>query len=248
MKKNNIPKEVLEILKSITNKRAKIVIDHILKYGYITTEQLKNDYGYDHAPRAARDVREAGIPLETFSIQSSNGKNIAAYKFGDFSKINKGKLGGRKVFPKELGDTLYNKNDGKCYICNIKLEKRYFQVDHRVPYEVAGDTNNHFEDETKFMLLCGSCNRSKSWSCEHCDNWNNDKNVEVCNNCYWSNPIDYEHIAMQKNRRVDIVWQGDEINSYEDLRAISYETENSLSSLVKEIIQEYTINKHYKKR
>ena len=32
-------------------KRAKTVIDHILKHGHITTEELKNLYGYDHPPR-----------------------------------------------------------------------------------------------------------------------------------------------------------------------------------------------------
>jgi hypothetical protein len=36
-KKTVFPKEFLEHLQSITNKRAKIVIDHILKHGSITT-------------------------------------------------------------------------------------------------------------------------------------------------------------------------------------------------------------------
>lgn len=39
------PKEFLDYVKSITNKRAKIVIDHILKYGFITTEDLETTYG-----------------------------------------------------------------------------------------------------------------------------------------------------------------------------------------------------------
>ena len=72
------PKEFLEHIKSITNKRAKIVIDHILKHGFITTEDLETTYSYNHPPRAARDVREAGIPLETFNIKSKSGKSIAA--------------------------------------------------------------------------------------------------------------------------------------------------------------------------
>ena len=37
--------EFLDLLKSITAKRPKTVIDHILKYGFITTEDLKNKYG-----------------------------------------------------------------------------------------------------------------------------------------------------------------------------------------------------------
>ena len=53
------PKEFLEYVQSITNKRAKVVIDHILAHGFITTEDLEKTYGYNHPPRAARDVREA---------------------------------------------------------------------------------------------------------------------------------------------------------------------------------------------
>lgn len=58
----SLPPEFLTKLKSITAKRAKTVIDHILKHGFITTEDLSTTYGYDHGPRAARDVREQGIP------------------------------------------------------------------------------------------------------------------------------------------------------------------------------------------
>jgi hypothetical protein len=75
------PKEFLEYVQSITNKRAKVVIDHILAKGFITTEDLEKTYGYNHPPRAARDVREAGIPLVTFKIKSQDGKSIAAYKY-----------------------------------------------------------------------------------------------------------------------------------------------------------------------
>ncbi len=44
------PKEFLELLHSVTAKRPKTVIDHILQYGFITTEQLKDIYGYSHPP------------------------------------------------------------------------------------------------------------------------------------------------------------------------------------------------------
>ena len=71
--KNDYPKEFIDLIESITNKRPRIVIDHIIEHGFITTEDLEKTYGYSHPPRAARDVREAGIPLETFKIKSSSG-------------------------------------------------------------------------------------------------------------------------------------------------------------------------------
>ena len=112
------PKKFLKLAESITNKRAKIVIDHILKNGFITTEDLEKTYGYNHPPRADRDVREAGIPLETFKTKSNEGKSIAAYKFGDFSKILNNRVNGRQVFSKEFKKSLYDANKGHCYICN----------------------------------------------------------------------------------------------------------------------------------
>ena len=57
MKRNNLPKDFLDVLNSVKNKRARFVIDTILEKGVCTTEDLKNA-GYEHAPRAARDVRE----------------------------------------------------------------------------------------------------------------------------------------------------------------------------------------------
>ena len=86
MAKPKYPKEFLELCASVTGKRPKTVIDHILKHGHITTEELKNKYGYDHPPRAARDVRELGIQLETFRVEAANGRKIAAYRFADPTK------------------------------------------------------------------------------------------------------------------------------------------------------------------
>ncbi len=127
-KKPAFPKEFLEHLQSIKNKRAKIVIDHILKHGFITTEELENTYGYSHPPRAARDVREAGIPLETFKVKSQQGKSIAAYKFGDLGKLQANRLVGRILFSKEFNRTLYQVCKGRCHICNGQFEERYLQV------------------------------------------------------------------------------------------------------------------------
>ena len=197
----------MEYIKLIKNKRAKIVIEHIIKHGSITTEELEKTYNYKHAPRAARDVREAGIPLVTFNKKSSDGKSIAAYKFGDLTKLQTSRIKGRIVFPKEFKEKLNELNNGRCFVCNGKFEERYLQVDHKVPYEVAGDDSSKERNINEFMLLCGSCNRAKSWSCEHCGNWHEDKNLNTCISCYWGNPNDYTHIALKKIRRIDIQWE-----------------------------------------
>jgi len=243
MKTKKVPDEILKILDTITNKRAKIVIQHILDNGFITTEQLEKDYGYNHPPRAARDVRESGIPLETYRVKSSDGRSIAAYKFGDLSKIKKGKLHGRQVFSKTLKNQLYIDGAEKCYMCTGYFEKRYLQIDHRVPYEISGDPLNAEQNPSNFMLLCGSCNRAKSWSCEHCPNWLDKKLSKICKTCYWANPTEYNHIALKEIRRLDLQWEGDEIKIYEKLKSYAKKYEVDLPEFVKKIVAKILNNR-----
>ena len=75
---SHVDERILEVSSKIKKKRSRIVIDHIIKYGQITTEELKELYGYNHPPRAIRNVREEGIPLETLKAVSKDGKKIAA--------------------------------------------------------------------------------------------------------------------------------------------------------------------------
>jgi hypothetical protein len=236
-KKQTFPKEFIEHIQSINNKRAKIVIEHIMQYGFITTEDLENIYGYNHPPRAARDVRETGIPLETFKIKSKTGKSIAAYKLGDITQLQINRVQGRTVFPKYLKKLLYQTCRGRCTVCNGKFEERYMQIDHRVPYEIGGDFSGK-RDVEDFMLLCGSCNRAKSWTCEHCDNWQTYKKTDLCMKCYWGNPTDYSHIILKNIRRLDLQWEGNEVKFYDALKSVAEEKKIELPDFVKQIIED----------
>ncbi len=243
MAKQNYTEEFLKFANSITNRRARIVIDHILTHGHITTEEIKKTYGYNHPPRAARDVREAGIPLETFKVKSKEGKSIAAYRFGDLTKIRKNRLKGRQVFSKKFKQILYEANEGKCYICNGNFAKRYLQIDHRVPYEISGDSENFQQNLDDYMLLCASCNRAKSKSCENCENWQSAKDIEICLKCYWGKPEKYDHIALEKIRRLDITWKGEETDFFAALKAEAENEKIVLPQYVKNLLAEYLSRK-----
>lgn len=78
-----VSKSVRKRLDAIVAKRPRTIIQHLLKFGTITTLELTEQYGYEHPPRAIRDVREYGIPLVRFSVKDKAGKTIAAYRFGD---------------------------------------------------------------------------------------------------------------------------------------------------------------------
>ncbi|MHB8628019.1 MAG: HNH endonuclease [Aggregatilineales bacterium] len=229
-----LPPEFLALLRSITAKRPRTVIDHILQHGYITTEELKA-YGYNHPPRAARDVREQGIPLETFRVKGSDGRSIAAYRFGDLTQTRRDRVGGRKAFSKDFKHQLLDKAARRCAICADQVEERYLQIDHRIPYEVSGDPNEGERHTADYMLLCGSCNRAKSWSCEHCANLV-EKKTEVCRSCYWADPDDYVHIALRAVRRLDVVWTESETEVYEQLKAQAATTGQLLAEYIKAIL------------
>jgi len=234
--KREYPKELLDLLKKVEGKRSRVIVDHILKHGRITTEELEK-YGYKHPPRAARDVREQGVPLKTITVTSSDGKAIAAYEFGDVSEIKKGRIGGRKVMPKKLKEELIAASGSKCFVCGSLLDSGELQVDHSVPYEVAGDKKASLWDPSDFMLLCGSCQRAKSWICEHCENWNHTQDVDTCKKCYWASPDSYTHIAGQDIRRLDVTWSGEEVEEYETLREAAESAKTSMPDFVKEALR-----------
>jgi hypothetical protein len=235
--KQKLPSEFLRRLKGIKSKRPKTVIDHILKHGHITTDELKTLYGYDHPPRAARDVREAGIPLETFKVVSpTTGRKVAAYRFGDPSKIRDDRAAGRQTFSKQFKLELIAEYGSKCAICLGEYEERYLQIDHRVPYEVGGDpVGERTTDE--YMLLCGACNRAKSWSCEHCENWTEIRRGAICRGCYWAQPDAYQHVAMTDIRRLDMEWAGDETKVYDTLQKRAAKSDTSMPDYVKSILK-----------
>ncbi len=155
---------------SVTAKRPATIIKHILEHGSITSEEIKSLYGYNHPPRAVRDVREQGIPIETFRIKDSEGRNIAAYRFGDPTKAGNAvsKKAGRTALSKALKNALIAQFGSKCFVYQEELAPALLQVDHRIPYEIGGDPGVEVKH---YMLLCPSANRAKSWSCEHCSNW-----------------------------------------------------------------------------
>ena len=237
MTKPQLPKEFLKLCKAVTAKRPRTVIDHILKHGFVTTQELRDKYGYNHPPRAVRDVKENGIPIEMFRVEGSDGRKIAAYRFGDPSRTRIGKLFGRTALTKELKRVLIEKYGTRCAIYLELFEERDLQIDHRIPFEVAGDSFAGKVNPDDFMLVCGSANRAKSWSCEHCANWLERKDANICRSCYWAFPEKYTHIAMRPVRRLDIMWTGDEVRICDQLKKRTEELQQEMPSYVKKIIE-----------
>lgn len=230
-----IDPRILELCEKVTAKRPRTVIDYIIKNGSVSTEELQT-LGYDHPPRAAMDVRDCGIPLETFKVKSERtGRMIGAYRFADPSKIKGGRIDGRRAFSKAFKEALVERYGSRDCISGERLEPRYLQIDHRVPYAVAGDEANGENNVEEFMLLDGSNQRAKSWSCENCKNALEQLDEKTCRSCYWAFPENYMHVAMQPIRRADIIWLGDETAAFDRLKSVADQRKISVTALIKEL-------------
>lgn len=238
---SNLPPEFLELLLSVTARRPRTVINHILEHGYVTTEELRDLYGYNHPPRGARDVREQGIPLETFRVVGSDGRSIGAYRFGDPTQQRSAQLSGRTVFSTRLRELLVERHGARCNIYLEPFPTRDLQIDHRVPFHIAGDQSLS-QDPDEYMLLCASANRAKSWSCEHCDNWHT-RDVDVCRSCYWAFPEHYTHVAMRDIRRLDVIWAGEEVPDYDAISREAAGVNQELPEFVKSVIRHHLRNR-----
>ena len=228
--KSPISGDLAAQIAAVTNKRARFVLDAIARKGVVTTEEISKA-GYEHPPRAVRDARELGFPIQTIKVKHSNGRSIAAYIFPENARFGRGKSG-RRALTKKQRDAIIEAVHAKCQICGATEN---LQVDHRIPYEVAGESNG--ESTAVYMVLCGSCNRKKSWSCEHCPNWTGKRSPKVCATCYWAGSDNYEHVATEPQRRADLVWRQDEIADYEGLRAKAQRAAEAVPEYIKRILR-----------
>ena len=238
MNDQQLSPDFLRLLSTVRGKRPRTVIDHILRYGQITTEELKDKYGYNHPPRAIRDVREHGIPIETLRVIGSDGRRIAAYRFGDPSEMRATQLSGRTAFSSRLKDELIEAHGPRCNIYLEHFPERELQIDHRVPFEIAGDSAGLSNDPQDYMLLCASANRAKSWSCENCKNWQ-ERDINTCQTCYWAYPEEYSHIAMREIRRMDLMWSGDDVVDYDHILEAAGYVRERVPKYVKKIIRDH---------
>ena len=188
------------------SKRAREAAALILEKGSCTTTDLEN-YGYKHAPRVIRDLREAGVEILTtperyFDPGNEKPKTRARYTIVGVDPNRKS----RRPIPKRVSNAV--KSSGRCEACGSSIN---LQVDHRVPFEIGGETIPHVVDE--LMPLCGSCNRSKSWTCENCPNWET-KDPNICKSCYWASPDFYDHISTKLEKMIQISIDDPEIIKY----------------------------------
>lgn len=217
---DSIDPEVRKVAEGWIAKRPKgrvaTFLREILRSGSVTTEDLQRLRLSD--PRRARqDAKDRGFPIVKETVLSTDGRHIASYSLGSAADIVAGR-DGRAAIPKVFRRKLLDHYGAKDAITGAVLDPGVLTIDHRVPYQIGGDKGLAEQDVSAFMLLDGSSQRTKSWSCEHCPNFLVEKLPQVCLTCFWASPDKYEHIATENIRRTDVVWQGADVAVHDHLR------------------------------
>lgn len=236
MKKNKQIHERLNKLLEILPKRPRTVLEKLLKNGSVSTYDL-GQLGYDQPPRAAQDLKEHGVKLTTtFGKHPKSGARMAIYSLADQKIEDIEKFKGRSAFPKHFRNKLFEAHGSKCNLCGEKCAVGVLQIDHRIPFIIAGQEEQlNIPD---YQPLCGSHQRLKSWACEHCPNLL-DKKKEVCKECYWAYPeSDYKHVGTIHEKRVSISWIGkEEITEYEEISDFAKKNAISIQQAIKMMIK-----------
>jgi 5-methylcytosine-specific restriction endonuclease McrA len=208
--------EMRKRIPRVTNRRARLLLELIVEHDEVTTEELADQYDYDHPPRAKRDALDLGFPVVSRRVRSKDGtRSIAAYSL-DLNGALVDRRTGRKRIPKAFRDELLKLAGGRCAHCGGAFPDRALQVDHRIPHEIAGEVDQFRLAD--FQMLCGPCNRSKSWTCEReCPNWTK-RSVAVCATCIWASPEGYKHIATHQRRQVTLTWDGADVEMFDGIR------------------------------
>lgn len=230
-----VPKAILDRIPTVTNKRARRLLELIVEHGEVTTEQLTSEYGYNHPPRAKKDATDLGFPIVSRTVKSSDGtRNISAYRLDPDAAMSEGR-NGRQAVSKAMRDELLKRAGGRCAQCGGRFADRSLQVDHLIPYEIGGESET--SSVSDFQMLCGSCNRSKSWTCEKdCPNWTI-KDAAVCTSCMWASLDDYSHIATRQRRQATLIWDDGEVVDYDELQRAADAAGIELNAFLRELLR-----------
>lgn len=89
--------------------------------------------------------------METFPVTGSDGRKIGAYRFSDPTKARFTRLSGRTAFAKSLRAELIALHGSRCAIYLEEFDPKELQIDHRIPFEVAGDNKVDKNDPSQYM-------------------------------------------------------------------------------------------------
>lgn len=188
--------DFLTCLMGPMGKRGQHLRDLLLEKERVSTYEIQQRYS--SATRVASDLLAIGLTLKKESEKSEDGKVRTLYSLDPSGFVCAQEA--RQSIPGRIRVEVIGQATG-CRLCGTQVEKRVFQVDHRVPFCLVGNRLAQQEGVGAFQALCPSCNTAKSHACKRCP----DPKEESCRTCYWAYPEDYRHIAGKTERRLVLV-------------------------------------------
>ncbi len=182
-------------------------------------------------------TRRTGGPIVSKRVKREDGRYIASYSLGKLGDAADGRQG-RGAIPKRFRAALLAHYDFSDCITGARLSPQLLTVDHRVPYQVAGDAGLAERDVSAFMLLDKQSQRLKSWACERCPNFTGTRKPEICLTCFWASPESYSHIATEDVRRTEIVWQGKDVPVHDRLQERAKSAGMTIVELLKHLARQ----------
>jgi hypothetical protein len=159
---------------------------------------------------------------------------MAVYRFGTAEEIRLRKASGRRGFSKAFKNKLLDHYNPEDRFSRARLDPNALTIDHRVPYEVAGDADNL--DVADYMLIDAENQHKKRRACEKCPNTASDAlDPAICGTCYWAYPENYLHHATEELRRTEVAWQGEDVAVHDRLDALAKERGESVAELLREL-------------
>lgn len=130
------PKTIMGILEQAdrggASLRARSVLNHLLLNGSCTTSDLA-EAGYNHPPRAVRDLKDAGVIVVTKMEKYQNPVSGKPSRRARYSIVGFEQSHGRRPLTRAFSDSV--KQRGTCEACGSATN---LQADHRVPFAIAG--------------------------------------------------------------------------------------------------------------
>lgn len=235
--KKNLPAALRDKILAVKGRRPLRVIVHILKHGGVSTKELQSVYGYDQPPRAAQDVKDLGIKLKTKRGRTADDHSMVIYEFNLDAPVDLHKSGRRAFSKTEKAALVADPDNPSCDLCGLALSVAELQADHRVPFDIGGELAESERTRKHLMMLCPSCNRSKSWACEHCPNWvAKARNPDVCRSCYWSGNEAHDHSATVLGRWLTLSWQGTEVPDHDEVQEEAQQRGLTMGDAVKQLV------------
>lgn len=237
---SNVHPSILEQVKLIPKgkKRAKALAELLIEKGKVSTKEIREMLNEEHPPSAARDLKDLGIPIK-MTWGSSNGRRYGIYEFDNPDLLENNILRGRQYFPKSLKSNLIKRDGERCNISNINFKSQYLQIDHRIPYRLAGENGLPKDHPEDFQLLSAASQKQKSKICEgECQNFKSVKNPEICKDCYWAYPEDYNHIATQQIRVLNVGFLDKDVELFERIKSASLQSGLSMDQLIIDLIKQ----------